>query len=112
MDGVEKFIEDLLAERGMGNLDPELKTDLKTQLTQELMDQIDRAAINALPEEKAVELAKKLDEPDFTSEQATKFIQDAGVDLQQVSLDTMLLFRKFYLDDVYKNVDRQEAVNE
>lgn len=97
MDEVEQFIEDLLAEKGMANLDPEVKADVKTQLMQELMNQIDRAAINALPEEKAVELSQKLDDPNFTQEMAAEFVQNAGIDMQRVSLDTMLLFRKAYL---------------
>ena len=62
-----------------------------------LIDQINRAAIMELSEEKATELAELIKNPDFTSEQMTKFIQDSGVNLSEVALETMLQFRTFYL---------------
>lgn len=99
MDNVEQFIEQLLVDKGITDLDPDVKKELKTQMLQELMNQIDRAAINALPEDKAVELAKNLDDPLYTNEQASEFIAKSGIDLQQISLQTMMQFRNFYLSD-------------
>ena len=62
-----------------------------------LEDQINRAAIQALSEEKADELAKRLEDPNFTNEDMAKFMQDSGVNLAEVALETMLKFRGFYL---------------
>ena len=109
MDGVEQFIEELLSERGLSSLDPEIKKDIKSQMMQELMDQIDRAAINALPEERVIELAKKLDDAEFGSDQAAAFMKESGVDLQQVALNTMMTYRKLYLENVYENDESRES---
>ena len=50
-----------------------------------------------LLEEKAAELADLVDSTDFTDEKMTEFMQNAGVNLEEVTLETMLQFRSFYL---------------
>ena len=101
MDAVEQFIDKLIQDKFANSpkLDEGVKNELKTDLIQRLMDRIDRAAIEALPEEKAVELSNKLDDPNFGPDQTTEFLKNSGVDLQQVALNTMLTFRKMYLGD-------------
>ena len=102
MENVEAFIDQLIDEKGYTTLDEAAR---KHDMIQRLMDQIDRAAINALPEEKAAELSEKLDDPNFTNEEAGKFMQESGVDLQQVALTTMLQFRSLYIG----NADADDA---
>lgn len=97
MENVEAFIDQLIDEKGYTTLDEAARNELKHDMIQRLMDQIDRAAINALPEDKAAELSEKLDDPNFTNEEAGKFMQESGVDLQQVALTTMLQFRSLYI---------------
>ena len=97
MEQMEEFVDRLIEERGSTGLSDEAKKELKQVLIRELLDQIDKAAIYALPEDKAIELAKKTDDPNFTDDDLTKFMQDSGVDLQQVALHTMVEFRNFYL---------------
>jgi len=96
MQNIDEFIESLLNDKGI-EVEPEIREDLKADMKAKLLDQIDRAAIQALPEDKAAELAKKVEEPNFTNEDMTKFIQDSGVNLAEVALETMLKFRNFYL---------------
>ncbi len=98
MEAIDKFIDQLLKDKGLTGLDAEVEAQLKRDLGQRLMDQIDRAVIEALPEEKAIELSAKLDDDNFSQEDTTKFIQDSGVDMQRVSLETMLKFRDLYLE--------------
>lgn len=76
-----------------------MRQELKQDLTQRLMDQIDRAALAALPEDKAIELANKLDDENFSDEDAAEFMKNSGVDLQSVALETMMRFRELYLGD-------------
>lgn len=96
MQNIDEFIESLLNDKGI-EVEPEIREDLKADMKAKLLDQIDRAAIQALPEDKAAELAKKVEEPNFINEDMTKFIQDSGVNLAEVALETMLKFRNFYL---------------
>lgn len=97
MQSVDEFIENLLVEKGITDLEPDVKEQLITDMRERLLHQIDREAILRLSEEKAAELSEKLDDPNFTSEQMAQFIQDAGVDMTQVALDVMLKFRGLYL---------------
>ena len=96
MDNVEQFIDQLIDEKGLG-VEGDVREQLKLDLTERLLDQIDRASVNALPEDKAIELADKLDDENFTDEQVAEFMKNSGVDLQKVALETMLQFRLLYL---------------
>lgn len=98
MQSVDDFIESLLNDKGITDVEPEIRAELKEDMKKRLMDQINRAAIMELSEEKATELAKKVDDPEFTEEKMAEFLKDAGVDLTGVTLNTMLKFRNFYLD--------------
>ncbi|MBR3324213.1 hypothetical protein IKG24_01595 [Candidatus Saccharibacteria bacterium] len=96
MQNIDEFIESLLKDKGI-EVEPEIREELKADMKKRLLEQINRAAIQSLSEEKAAELAKLVEKPDFTDEQMTKFIQDSGVNLTEVALETMLRFRSFYL---------------
>lgn len=97
MQNIDEFIENLLVDKGITGLDPETKTDLINDMRTRLLDQINKAAIMQLSEEKADELNNLIDDPDFTSEKMTEFMVNSGVNLTEVALDTMLKFRNFYL---------------
>ena len=97
MEQIYQFIEQILSERGTTGLSEQTKLELRNTLAQELLDQIDKAAIYALSEEDAIKLAKLTDDPNFTNDDVSQFIIDAGVDLNKVALETMENFRKFYL---------------
>ena len=96
MQNIDEFIESLLNDKGI-EVEPEIREELKADMKAKLLDQIDRAVIQALPEDKAAELATKVEDPNFTNEDMTKFVQDSGVNLTEVALETMLKFRNFYL---------------
>ena len=97
MQSVDDFIESLLNEKGITDVSPEVKDRIKEEMKTELLRQIDRAAIMRLDEEKAAELANLVDDPNFTKEQMSDFVQNAGVNLTEVTADTMLKFRSLYL---------------
>lgn len=97
MQNVDEFIENLLSEKGIVNLEPDVKAELKKEMTDRLVDQINKAAIMQLSEDKAANLAKLIEEPDFNNEKMAEFMQNSGVNLTEVTLDTMLKFRNFYL---------------
>ncbi|MDO4612306.1 MAG: DUF5663 domain-containing protein [Candidatus Saccharibacteria bacterium] len=97
MQSVDEFIESLLKDKGITDIDPEIKEELVADMKARLMDQINKAAIMQLSEEKADELARLVDDPNFTNEKMTEFMTNSGVNLTEVALDTMLKFRSFYL---------------
>ena len=96
MQNIDDFIESLLVDKGI-DVEPDIKEELKNEMKAKLLKEINEAAIRALSEEKAEELAKLVDDPEFTDEKLTEFIQQSGVDLTQITIDTALKFRNFYL---------------
>ena len=97
MQNVDDFIESLLTEKGIIDVEPDIKKELKEEMEKRLLGQINKAAVMQLNEEEAAELAKRIDQPDFTNEEMAKFMQNSSVNLAEVALDTMLKFRNFYL---------------
>ena len=110
MDNVEQFIDQLIDEKDL-NLEDDVRQELKVDMINRLLDQIDKASINALPEDKAIELADKLDDPEFTDEQVAEFIRSSGVDMERVALETMMQFRLLYLGG-NPNVNTDELAEE
>lgn len=115
MQNLDDFMESLLQEKGI-NVEGEVRDQLKADMTQRLLNQIDRATLNRLSEEQAIELSDKLDDPNFGDEQASEYIKKCGIDAQQVALETMVQFRALYLGggtgDVVNETEEAEAVAE
>ena len=97
IQNIDDFISQLLIDKGITDLEPEIETELKDEMKTRLTDQINKAAVMQLSEEKASELAGMVDDPEFTNEKMAEFMQNSGVNLADVALDTMLKFRSFYL---------------
>lgn len=94
---IDEFIESILDEKGITDIEPDVRSELVEDMKKRLLDQINKAAIMKLSEEKAAELATLVDDPNFTNEKMTEFMQNSGVNLSEVTLETMLQFRSLYL---------------
>ncbi len=97
MQNIDDFIKSLLDDKGITDVSADTRQELEADLKHRLIDQINKAAIMELSEDKAAELAELIDNPDFTPEKMTDFMQNSGVNLTEIALDTMLKFRNFYL---------------
>lgn len=97
MQSIDDFVEGLLQEKGIVNIEPSVKEELKEEMKAQLEEQINKAAVYGLSEEKAEELANLVDDPNFTKEQMTEFIRNSGVDLDKITAEIMSKFRGFYL---------------
>lgn len=98
-DGLNKFIEDMLVEKDLPGITPEAKDMLVVDLKQRLMDQINRSIIDAMPDDKIDEFDTLLDKEGVDDNQLQQFIVDAGVDVKQETIKTMLAFRLLYLQN-------------
>ena len=90
------FINQVLDQKGLGSLDAEVREQLVSDLEKRLVDQINRALIEALPEAKLAEFTSLADSK-ATDEQLQGFLSQNGVDSQAVTADTMLQFKQAYL---------------
>jgi len=95
-DQLDQFILDILEQKQLPGITPEVKAQLVTDLKQRLLDQIDRAIIDALPDDKMDQFNDLLDNS-ADDAQVQEFMVSAGVDVKQVAIDTMLRFRSLYL---------------
>ncbi len=96
-DELDKFINQILDEKQLSGVNDEVRVQLVADLKERLTDQINRALIEAIPEQKIDELNNLLDDDSVTDEQIHKFITDSGVDDKKVALETMLRFGELYL---------------
>lgn len=95
--GVDKFIDDILTDKDLPGTTPEIKAMLTVDLKQRLMDQINRAIIDALPDDKFDEFDALLDKEGVDDEEVQKFIADSDIDIKQITIKTMILFCELYL---------------
>lgn len=96
---LDQFLEQLLIEKGITDLDDDVRAEVKANMAERILDQIDQACINALSEEKAAELAEKIDDENFGEKEMMDFVAGSGVDTAAIVASTLIQFRAFYLAD-------------
>ena len=69
---LDQFLEQLLIEKGITDLDDDVRAEVKANMAERILDQIDQACINALSEEKAAELAEKIVDENFHAQKSAK----------------------------------------
>ena len=109
MQEIHDFMDQLLIDKGVTGIDNEIKERVIEDMTQMLMKQIDQATIDALTDEQADELANKLNSGELKDEDVPQYLTDAGLDLQQITLVTMMQFRELYLGNVDASQDYAEV---
>lgn len=96
-DPFTTFIKEMLSAKAWSQqVDDEVKAQLESDLRVQLMDQIDRAVIEALPDDKVDGLNDLLDR-EASEEEVQQYVADSGVDVQRITTEAMLRFRDLYL---------------
>lgn len=108
-EALDKFVAELLADKDLSGMDDEAKGYLAEELKDRLNDQINRALIGELSEEKLEEFNKLLDDGEMSEDKVQQFMANSGVDLNKVVARTALTFRELYLQTPEQ---RDAAVNQ
>lgn len=95
-DALSKFINDIIDAKGYKTLDGDVRRQLEQDLKNRLLDQIDRAVLGALPENKIDGFNDLLDR-NASQQEVQQYIANSGVDTKKITLETMLRFRSLYL---------------
>lgn len=103
-DELDQFIADILTAKQLSGVTDEVRVQLTADLKERLLDQINRALINALDDEQIAQFNALLDDSSTDDQAAQQFIVNSGVDVRQVTAKTMLRFR-----DLYLNPNAEEA---
>lgn len=96
MDQLDLFIKDIIDAKQLPGITEEAKAGLLEEMRERLLDMLNRALVEALPEEKIVSFSTFL-EQGVSDEQVQDFITQSGVDVEKVTAQTMLAFRNLYL---------------
>lgn len=97
-DALSKFINDIIDAKNFKTLDSDFRHQLEQDLKNRLLDQIDRAVLRALPENKIDGFNDLLDS-NASQQEVQQYIANSGVDTKKITLETMLRFRSLYLGD-------------
>ena len=97
-DAFSKFINDIIDAKNFKTLDSDVRRQLEQDLKNRLLDQIDRAVLGALPENKIDGFNDLLDR-NTSQQEVQQYIANSGVDTKKITLETMLRFRYLYLGD-------------
>jgi hypothetical protein len=96
-DELDSFVDSLIERKNLKGLTPEGREDVANELKELLVEQINRAIIDALPDDKLDELDELTSKDGYTAEDMQKFIADSGVNVAKITTETLLYFESFYL---------------
>lgn len=94
---LEEFVDDMLTEKNLPGLTDDVRPEVIKEVVQTLRELINRAIIEALPDDKLDELNKLAEDPSVTNERISELIGASGVDIPHITANTMLRFRELYL---------------
>ncbi len=94
---MEAFVHQMVADKGLLEEDQKQNGKIQQELRVQLDEVMDRSLIDALPEEKLVELDKMLD-AGATDDEIENFFDTAGVDFEAAMRGAMEEFRRQYLE--------------
>lgn len=93
---IEAMIERIAVLQGVETMPPENQVQLRAQIRKVVEDRVEDVMLNALSDEKLVELNQRLDE-EMSDEELEQFFMNAGVDykplLEQALSDLETAFR-------------------
>lgn len=92
---LNEFVDRLVADKGLTNLETEVLAQVKKDLTSRLEDRVNAALTSKLAPEKLEEFDKILDTA--KGEEAGKFLQDNVPDFTSVVAQALLDFKAVYL---------------
>lgn len=97
MNQFDTFISDIIDAKQLPGLTEDSKAGLIEEMRECLLDMIDRALLEALPDEKVAEFSALADDSQVTNEQLQAFITSNGVNVEEVTTTTLVAFRDLYL---------------
>ena len=106
-EAINLFIEGLIAEKGVDAPTEEIHQAVHADLKTQLMAELDRALVSALPDDKLEELYKITESSDKAVDPnlVAQYISDSGVDATSVIGNTIKQFGEAYLGRPLDNTE-------
>ena len=97
-EAIDLFIRGIMEEKGVKTPTDEIAKDIFEELRNSLLEQIDRSLIAELPEDKLEELNRMASQNgQIDPKIIAKMVQEANIDVEEVTGITMARFRDLYL---------------
>lgn len=98
-DELDAYINSLITRKNLGDLAPDERSHIAGELKAQLVEQINRAVLDALPDDKLDELDALSEREGFTAEDMQKFIIDSGVDMAKITTEAVHNFETQYIGE-------------
>jgi hypothetical protein len=92
---LETFVDQLVVEKGLTNLDPEILAEAKRDLVNRAENRLNAAILEHIPPEKISEFETLLDGDDSNAVQS--FVKASIPNLEQLVAETLMRFRQIYI---------------
>jgi RNA-splicing ligase RtcB len=96
---LEAYVQSLLIEKGFTNLDEETESKMIADLKERAIDMINFSIIDALPDEKAAEIAEKVENGEDAEALMNAAVEEAGIDAQKITGEALDKLRELYLGE-------------
>lgn len=96
-DALDKFIDEIIMLGDFSSVSEEVKLILATDLKEKLLNQVNRAIIDAMNDQQVEEFNNFLQEGQKNDEQVQRFVANFGIDSKIIAARAMLRFRSLYL---------------
>ena len=94
---MDLFCEQMLIDKGLNDLQGQAREDVRNEVKENLVTEINRSILAALPDDKFDELSRKMEAGELTEDDLAKAVTEAGLDIDDITEKTMLKFRELYL---------------
>lgn len=98
-DNFDRFVNSLIAEKDLKGLTPEGREQVAAELKNLISEEVNRAILMELSDEKLDELDKLMDDGPLSESEMQDFLRNSGVDIPKVTTKTLMYFRSFYLGE-------------
>ncbi|MDO4781407.1 MAG: hypothetical protein Q4A34_03405 [Candidatus Saccharibacteria bacterium] len=95
---IDNFINELLTAKKLNSLDDGVREQVRLDLLGRLSDQIDRAVIDAMSDSQ-IDIFTEMIDRGASRQELQAYIAQSGVDVERVTLETMLRFRALYIGE-------------
>lgn len=98
-DNFDRFVNSLIAEKDLKGLTPEGREQVAAELKNLIAEEVNRALLMELPDDKLDELDKRMNDGPLSETEMQDFLLDSGVDVPKITTKTLMYFRSFYLGE-------------
>ena len=95
---LQAFVSELLKEKNYESFSESELNDAKADLMERLVAQLEIALISKLDDDKANELADRLESEDLSDDEIGQFMRENGVNIEEITSKTTEDFKKFFLE--------------